>query len=251
MTLSTALLPDRRIQLTDLPGHPRLRSHLLAQQLGRADGVVFCIDPSSNASASAIQTTAEHLHVLLALLRTLEEKSGRPAAPVLILLTKSDSWSAAQKGRALERVRTSLEREFEKRRKASAGVAAASQARLESIDELPSDSSDSLGKNPFRAIYNFFTGSSGSQLAPKAAPAGGISLPEDEQEILQSDVLDYEGPFSWEMDKLGIPVSWATSSSKYTPPSAGEKSDELAEKAALEQDEGTQGFWDWVDQRVL
>jgi signal recognition particle receptor subunit beta len=240
MTSSTAILPDEKIKIIDLPGHQRLRSHLLSQNLSATDGVVFFIDPQLNGNSQGIQTTAEHLHVLLSLIRTLEEKSNgkKPAVPVLLLLTKSDSWSSIQKQRAQDRVRVALERELEKRRKASSGVAAA-QARLESIDELPS----SGASNPFR-FFSFF-GSKQKQ-SISTSSVGGVKLPEDEQEILQSDVLDFDGPFTWDEEKLGINISWAISSAKET-----EKPTMNGEDAAQSDTDGTSGFRGWLQEKVL
>lgn len=205
--------------------------------------MVFFIDPTTNATAQGIQTTAEHLHVLLSMLNVLESKGAKHIPPVLLLLTKSDTWTAAQKQRAQDRVKTMLERELEKRRKSSAS-GAASSARLESIDELPSGSSPS----PFRLFSFLWKPSSTSNQVQ--ASSGGIKLPEDEQEILQTDVLDFDGPFSWGEDKLGVKISWATSTSKVQPASNAsaekEKSDEKASS-----DDGVEGFWKWVDREVL
>lgn len=242
LTSNSAILPGKNIQLIDLPGHPRLRSHQLAQYLPSADGVVFFIDPSTNATASGIQTTAEHLHVLLSMLSILESKGANQIPPVLLLLTKSDTWTAAQKQRAQDRVRTMLEREFEKRRKTS-GAGLAGSARLESIDELPSGSSAS----PFRLFSWLWKPSSSSTHAQSAV--GGIQLPEDEQEILQSDVLDFDGPFSWDEDKLGVRISWATSTSKAIAPSVATPEKEKVDEKSVDQ--GVEGFWSWLDEQVL
>ena len=249
MASSTAILPEKHVQLIDLPGHPRIRSHLLAQQLSHCSGVAFFIDPTLNGNTQGIKTTAEHLHVVLSLMRILDEKSNgrkRPP-PLLVLLTKSDTWTTVQKQRAQDRIRSTLERELSKRRKVSSGGAVA-QARLESIEELPSGSSS----NPFNFL-GIFSRSSRSAAVGIAVPSGGIELPEDEQEILQSDVLEYDGAFSWDEDKLGISISWATSSSK--PPVLIGKKDDSKEKQDLDlgddMDAGTTGFWQWVDEKVL
>lgn len=239
MTASSAVLSEKNVQLVDLPGHPRLRSHLLAQHLGGAQGVVFVIDPATNANASNIQTTAEHLHVLLGLLRTMQLKGVRNIPPVLLLLSKSDTWTAIQKQRSQERVRSALERELEKRRKASAAAGIAGQARLESIDELPSGSSGSVF-----SFFNIFRGSGRTKVA--SAASGSVRLPEDEQEILQSDVLDFDGPFAWE--QLGMSIEWATSTSKNA---SDKKEGALSEKSTPQEDAGTAGFWHWIDQKVL
>lgn len=255
MTSSSAVLPDHRIRIVDLPGHPRLRSHLLASQLPSASGVVFCVDPALNASSQGIQTTAEHLHTVLALMRILDEKLGSSnrrrrglatLPPLLIMLTKSDAWSAAQKARALDRVKSALERELEKRKQASLGANASGQNRLESIDELPSGSGGG-SLNPFKALLRLL-GGSGSATPSDSIAATGITLPQDEQEILQSDVLDFDGPFSWDEDKLGINVSWATSSSRPATSPAATKEDIVSGK---QEEEGLRGFWEWVDTQIL
>lgn len=243
LTPSSALLFGKNVQLLDLPGHPRLRSHLLAQYLPSADGIVFFIDPSINGTAQGIQTTAEHLHVLLSMISILGEKGAKNIPPVLLLLTKSDTWTAAQKQRAQDRVKTMLERELEKRRKSS-GSGADSNARLESIDELPSGSSSS----PFR-MFSFLWKSSPTSSQTQAS-SGGIKLPEDEQEILQTDVLDFDGPFSWDEDKLGVKISWATSTSKRLSIPASRTDQEKVEEKSSE-DQGVEGFWNWLDQEVL
>ena len=240
MTASSATLSEKNIQLVDLPGHPRLRSHLLAQHLAGAQGVVFMIDPATNASATSIQATAEHLHVLLGLLRTMELKGVRDIPPVLLQLSKSDTWTAIQKQRSQERVKSALERELEKRRKASAAAGAAGQARLESIDELPSGSSGSAF-----SFFNLFRSSSSATKVSKAS-SGSVKLPEDEQEILQSDVLDFDEPFAWE--QLGISIDWATSSAKAA---AEKEQDSSLQLEPPEEDAGTAGFWKWIDAKVL
>lgn len=214
---------------------------MLAQYLPSADGVVFFIDPTTNATAQGIQTTAEHLHVLLSMLNILESKGVKQLPPVLLLLTKSDTWTAAQKQRAQDRVKSMLERELEKRRKSSS-AGATSSARLESIDELPSGSSAS----PFR-IFSWLWKPSSSSTHAQAA-TGGVTLPEDEQEILQTDVLDFDGPFSWDEDKLGCKISWATSTSKGQTAASADK-EKTDEKAS--SDSGVEGFWNWLDEEVL
>lgn len=261
MTPSSASIPEKNVQLVDLPGHPRLRSHLLAQHLPTASGIVFFIDPTVNAAASGIQATAEHLHILLALLRHL--RKSRPTAqlpPVLILLSKSDSWSAAQRARAQDRVRSALERELDKRRKAAAASGTSGEARLQSLDELPTGPTE-LG--PFAKLLARFTGrkegsgaAGADATASKLAAAGPASkLPEDEQEILQSDVLSFEGPFSWEEQRIGVSITWAVGSAKVTEASGvvdKPKVDPslMLEKPQTDQDEGVSGFWAWLRERV-
>ena len=241
MAPSFASLPEKGIQLVDLPGHPRLRSHLLAQHLSSSSGVVFFIDPNSNGNAQGIQTTAEHLHVVLSLLRILEKRSnGKKRVPkLLLLLTKSDTWTAIQRQRVEDRIRSSLGRELEKRRKMTLG-AAAPQARLESIEELPSESSS----NPL-AFLGYFSRLSRSSTSRVAI--GGFKLPDDEQEILQSDVLNYDGSFSWEDKKLGISISWTTASCKrLAMASEGSIKEKQSTSLTENEEDGTAGFYSWV-----
>lgn len=86
--------------------------------------------------------------------------------------------------------------------------------------------------------------------SPTQASTGALKLPEDEQEILQADVLDFDGPFSWDEDKLGIKISWAASSSKVqASPQTGNDSEKLEEKSP--EKGGVEGFWSWLDEEVL
>ncbi|KAL7007334.1 hypothetical protein EMMF5_003173 [Cystobasidiomycetes sp. EMM_F5] len=207
--------------------------------LPSANGVVFFVDPAINANASGIQATAEHLHIVLSLIRILESKIGK-SLPLLILLTKSDTWTAAQKGRAQDRVRTALEREMEKRKTASSGVAT-NQARLESIDELPSGTTSSGLSSLIDFVWR-------TTPKPLVAPnPRGINLPSDEQEILQSDVLDFEGPFSWEEASLGVSVRWASASAKGSAsPTLSEALPET-DKTDLKPNGDTDGLYEWID----
>jgi hypothetical protein len=177
------------------------------------------------------------------MINILEKKGAKHIPPVLLLLTKADTWTAAQKQRAQDRVKTMLERELEKRRKSS-GSGGDSTARLESIDELPSGSSSS----PFR-LFSFLWKTSPSSGQTQVS-SGGIKLPEDEQEILQTDVLDFDGPFSWDEDKLGVKISWATSTSK-APSIATSSADQEKVEEKSSGGQGVEGFWSWLDQEVL
>ncbi|KAK4053693.1 hypothetical protein OIV83_001349 [Microbotryomycetes sp. JL201] len=143
----------RPLHIVDTPGHPRLRTRLLAQFLPIADGVVFVIDAATGLSGKNIRDAAEHLHVVLCLLATLVEanRSHEPAR-LLILLSKADlvpalsasaasttasstlasatdspvspSIAAAAKSStlAVDRAKQSLAREMDRRRQATFGT---------------------------------------------------------------------------------------------------------------------------------
>lgn len=240
MTSTTVDIPELSIRVTDVPGHTRLRTRILADTLPAADGVVFCIDPSLHTSTQQVHLTAEFLHVVLSFLHLLQAKTGR-TLPLLILLTKSDTWSAIQRSRMQDRVRTALAREMDKR-KAALASATASHAKLESIDALPSDSSAPFG------LSSLFSGFMTSSSSPRPV-TNGVSLPQDEQEVLQSDVLNFDGAFDWTEDKLGMVIEFGTSGSGDNLQSSDAKSDhDIAEKAGSEAPRSS--LLSWVDGKI-
>ena len=123
------------------------------------------------------------------------------------------------------------------------------------MDELPTGPTE-LGL--FGKLLARFTGrtdgpgaAGADAVASKLAAAGPASkLPEDEQEILQSDVLGFEGPFSWEEQRIGVSIAWATGSAKLTEASGVVDRSLMLEKPQTDADEGVARFWAWVRDSV-
>jgi signal recognition particle receptor subunit beta len=220
------------LHLVDAPGHLRLRSRSLAHFLPDADGVVFSVDSAHGLSGQGIRSTGEHLHILLSLLRHLETSStrsrGRRRAPppLLILFSRADaatattSTSRTKSQLLIERGKTALQREMERRQQASQAATATASARLEALEEIP-DSSRSF----VSSIFSF-----GRRTGTAETDSAGC-LPSDEAEILAADALAMDGPWDW--NKLGFDITWDTASSRD------------GEKAA--ESNGVKGFWAWVD----
>ncbi|KIO26271.1 hypothetical protein M407DRAFT_243819, partial [Tulasnella calospora MUT 4182] len=123
--------PETTAKLVDVPGHPRIRG-TFAEHMKDAKAVVFVVDVNGIARNGA--PVAEHLHQVLHAISSLPPSQATP--PLLIHAHKSDllvvrsntpSSSVSTKSQtrqlAIDRTRTILERELEKRRKAGqAGV---------------------------------------------------------------------------------------------------------------------------------
>ncbi|ODQ54516.1 P-loop containing nucleoside triphosphate hydrolase protein [Saitoella complicata NRRL Y-17804] len=109
-TSLTLTLADRTARLVDLPGHPKL-AHLFEAELAlnTPKGLVFVIDSAALARPDAIRAVAEQLYALLVRLQKV-----KTAVPVLIACNKSDLFTALP----APRVKTLLEAEIEKIRKA-------------------------------------------------------------------------------------------------------------------------------------
>lgn len=138
-------IPDTRktIRIIDIPGHPRVR-HQFKESLDDAKAIAFVVDASTvsrNGAAVAEyvvyllfhdsrltmisnQNPRRHLHEVLHALTSLPPSASMPA--LLIVAHKADALKAAASASAsqlaINRVRTILERELEKRRQSHAGV---------------------------------------------------------------------------------------------------------------------------------
>ncbi|KAH9952117.1 P-loop containing nucleoside triphosphate hydrolase protein [Amylocystis lapponica] len=111
------------LRLIDIPGHPRIRDQF-RDHMPDAKGIAFVVDASTISRNSA--AVAEHLHQILHELTSLPPSQTPPA--LLVVAHKSDllkaTAQAAPDQLAINRVRTILERELEKRRASQAnGVA--------------------------------------------------------------------------------------------------------------------------------
>jgi len=106
----------------DLPGHPRLRNQIL-EHLADTKVIGFVVDASTvSRNGPAV---AEHLHLVLHTLTSLPPSQHQPS--LLIIAHKSDllkTTTSAQSNAgalAINRVKTILERELEKRRASQTG----------------------------------------------------------------------------------------------------------------------------------
>ncbi|KAF8809019.1 hypothetical protein BYT27DRAFT_7094898 [Phlegmacium glaucopus] len=118
MTLSS----NKSIRLIDIPGHPRLRDQF-QDHLSDAKAVGFVVDTNSvSRNAPAV---AEHLHHILHALTSLPPSQSQPS--LLIVAHKSDLLKTGSSSHtnaatlAVNRVKTILERELEKRRLSQRG----------------------------------------------------------------------------------------------------------------------------------
>ncbi|KIY72117.1 P-loop containing nucleoside triphosphate hydrolase protein, partial [Cylindrobasidium torrendii FP15055 ss-10] len=117
--VSTFLLEgEKRIQIVDTPGHPRIRDQF-RDHLEDARVVVFVVD-SSTVSRNGAEV-AEHLHLIMHAISNLPASHKLPTLLVLahkadLLKTTSTTNEASSGTHALNRVRTVLERELEKRK---------------------------------------------------------------------------------------------------------------------------------------
>ncbi|KAJ6525625.1 signal recognition particle receptor beta subunit-domain-containing protein [Mycena capillaripes] len=120
---STVLLPAVKKTLTvvDIPGHPRIRDQV-NEHIADSKAIVFVVDAGTVSRNGA--AVAEHLHIILNALTSLPPSQALPS--LLILAHKSDllksgTASATPETLAINRVKTILERELEKRRVSQSG----------------------------------------------------------------------------------------------------------------------------------
>ncbi|KAF7323164.1 hypothetical protein HMN09_00096800 [Mycena chlorophos] len=111
----------KTVAVVDIPGHPRLRNQL-NEHVSDAKAIAFVVD-SSTISRNG-PAVAEHLHVVLNAITSLPPSQVLPT--LIILAHKSDlvkagSSSTTPAAQAVNRVKTILERELEKRRVAQSG----------------------------------------------------------------------------------------------------------------------------------
>ncbi|KAF8163628.1 signal recognition particle receptor beta subunit-domain-containing protein [Crassisporium funariophilum] len=121
---SIVTLPSKKaIKLIDVPGHPRLRDQF-QEHLADTKVVGFVVDTSTvSRNAPAV---AEHLHYILHALTSLPPSQPQPSLLILahksdLLKTSSSSPQAGASTLAVNRVKTILERELEKRRVSQSG----------------------------------------------------------------------------------------------------------------------------------
>lgn len=125
--------------LIDIPGHPRIRgqftTYLSPTSSKKVKGVIFVCDVSSLARNASV--VAEHLQLVMQGLLAADE-SGRGTVPLLVLGHKADvlprPFGGVNAQAAVQRVRTILERELERRRRGAASGAGGMAALGEGED---------------------------------------------------------------------------------------------------------------------
>ncbi|KAF8643799.1 hypothetical protein AX16_008817 [Volvariella volvacea WC 439] len=112
---------QKSISVVDVPGHPRLRDHF-REHINDAKVVAFVVDANLISRNGAV--VAEHLHLVLHSLSSLPPSQKPPT--LVVVAHKSDlmrvpAGTTSPTSVAINRVRSVLERELEKRRASHAG----------------------------------------------------------------------------------------------------------------------------------
>ncbi|KAJ6597059.1 signal recognition particle receptor beta subunit-domain-containing protein [Mycena vulgaris] len=121
---STVAFPElkKTLVVVDIPGHPRIRNQF-NEHIVDSKAIAFVVDASTVSRNGPV--VAEHLHIILNALTSLPPSQALPS--LLILAHKSDllksgtASSATSEALAINRVKTILERELEKRRVSQSG----------------------------------------------------------------------------------------------------------------------------------
>jgi len=122
-TLITLPNVKQPVQVADIPGHPRIRVQY-RDHLNDAKAVVFVVDASTVSRNGA--AVAEYLHQILHSFMSTPPSQSSPALMILahksdLLASTTSSSNTSADQLAINRVRTILERELEKRRQSQAG----------------------------------------------------------------------------------------------------------------------------------
>ncbi|KAJ3511889.1 hypothetical protein NLJ89_g3845 [Agrocybe chaxingu] len=121
---ATVVLSSKKtVPLIDIPGHPRLRGQFV-EQMPSTKAVGFVVDASTISRNASV--VAEHLHHILHVLTSLPPSQQQPALLILahkcdLLKTSSATPNSNPSAAAINRVKTILERELEKRRVSQTG----------------------------------------------------------------------------------------------------------------------------------
>ncbi|KAF5330319.1 hypothetical protein D9619_005318 [Psilocybe cf. subviscida] len=120
-TCTAQLTPQKSIQITDIPGHPRLRNQF-QEHLADTKVLAFVVD--ANSISRNGPAVAEYLHLVLHALTSLPPSQAQPE--LLILAHKADLFKTTSANNsatalAVNRVKVILERELEKRRVSHSG----------------------------------------------------------------------------------------------------------------------------------
>ncbi|KIM87256.1 hypothetical protein PILCRDRAFT_64446, partial [Piloderma croceum F 1598] len=121
-TLPTHTSLQINSSIVDIPGHPRVRDQF-QEHLQDAKALIFVVDASTVSRNGA--AVAEHLHHVLHALTSLPPSQTLPRLMILAhksdLLKASASSATTPSVQAINRVKTILERELERRRASQAG----------------------------------------------------------------------------------------------------------------------------------
>ncbi|KAF8077587.1 P-loop containing nucleoside triphosphate hydrolase protein [Lyophyllum atratum] len=116
------LSSKKNIRVVDIPGHPRIRDQF-REYLDDAKAIAFVVDASTVSRNAAM--IAEHLHNILHTITSLPPSQTLPSLVILAhkrdLLNAGSQGNAAADSLAVNRVKTVLERELEKRRASQTG----------------------------------------------------------------------------------------------------------------------------------
>ncbi|KAG6812392.1 hypothetical protein H0H92_003073 [Tricholoma furcatifolium] len=122
-SLQTNSCVVNNIRVVDIPGHPRIRDQF-REHLNDAKAIAFVVDASTvSRNAAAV---AEHLHIVLNTLTSLPPSHTLPSLLILAhkcdLLNTGSQANSSASSLAINRVKSVLERELEKRRLSQTGV---------------------------------------------------------------------------------------------------------------------------------
>ncbi|KAG5338425.1 hypothetical protein C0989_007309 [Termitomyces sp. Mn162] len=116
------LSPQKSIRVVDVPGHPRIRDQF-REHLDDAKAIAFVVDASTVSRNGAV--VAEHLHNILHALSSLPPSQATPSLIILAhkydLLNTGNQANTASDVLAVNRVKSVLERELQKRRASQKG----------------------------------------------------------------------------------------------------------------------------------
>ncbi|KAG6861343.1 hypothetical protein C0995_001322 [Termitomyces sp. Mi166 len=114
--------PKKSIRVVDVPGHPRVRDQF-QEHLDDAKAIAFVVDASTVSRNGAV--VAEHLHNILHALTCLPPSQISPSLIILAhkydLINAGSQANATSEQLAINRVKSVLERELEKRRASQKG----------------------------------------------------------------------------------------------------------------------------------
>ncbi|KAI0699688.1 signal recognition particle receptor beta subunit-domain-containing protein [Cytidiella melzeri] len=137
------------LRIVDVPGHPRIRDQV-SEYMPDAKAVAFVVDASTVSRNGA--AVAEHLHHVLHILTSLPPSRSPPAFAIVAhkcdTLKASATVSAEQL--AVNRVRTILERELDKRRASHAGGVNVESLGAEGEEGTELGGLECTGKGEFR-----------------------------------------------------------------------------------------------------
>ncbi|KAK0450950.1 P-loop containing nucleoside triphosphate hydrolase protein [Armillaria borealis] len=114
---------NKPVVIVDIPGHPKMRDQF-KEHMKEAIVVAFVVDTSTVSRNGA--AVAEHLHIIMDSIVNLSSTQKTPSLVIVahktdLLKNMAGSVNASSDALAINRVKTVLERELEKRREAQSG----------------------------------------------------------------------------------------------------------------------------------